>query len=333
MMNTVHYCYAAHSLFILEVNMADTKAIQQLDLNLLKIFEALYFEQNMTTAAKTLFITPSAVSHAIKRLRLVLNDALFVRQGQQMQPTAACQRMAPQLINALNRIREVLQQCGEFDPLTTEQTFTIAIHEALESQIMPALINHVAELIPQANIASIALSREHIARQLANGEIDLAIDVARAVNAPLMHSPLLSDPFCVLIDPLHHKACSTELSQQSYLLAEHIAVSSRPTGRVMEDLLLQQQGVNRHIKYRCQTYQTAAKIVTNTKLMLTLPRSIAAQFSVSNLKAYSMPFTLTDIDTHLYWHSNTQSDHALIWLRQQIKIAVEQSNLVRFENI
>ncbi|WP_351125611.1 LysR family transcriptional regulator, partial [Shewanella sp. T24-MNA-CIBAN-0130] len=80
----------------------------------------LYSEQNMTLASKSLFITPSAVSHAIKRLRLVLNDPLFVRQGLQMQPTAACQRMAPQLISALNRIRQILQQCGEFDPLTTE---------------------------------------------------------------------------------------------------------------------------------------------------------------------------------------------------------------------
>ncbi|GGQ11613.1 LysR family transcriptional regulator [Shewanella litoralis] len=312
--------------------MADTKAIQQLDLNLLKIFEALYFEQNMTTAAKSLFVTPSAVSHAIKRLRLVLNDPLFVRQGQQMQPTAACQRMAPQLINALNRIREVLQQCGEFDPLTTEQTFTIAIHEALESQIMPALINHVAELIPQANIASIALSREHIARQLANGEVDLAIDVARAVNAPLMHIQLVSDPFCVLIDPQHHLCNNGTLTQEDYLLAQHVAVSSRPTGRVMEDLLLQQQGINRHIKYRCQTYQTAVKIVSNTALMLTLPRSIALQFSDSNLTVIQIPFALTDIDTHLYWHSNTQSDHALIWLRQQIEIAVERSSLVSIEN-
>lgn len=305
--------------------MSDTKAIQQLDLNLLKIFEALYFEQNMTLASKSLFITPSAVSHAIKRLRLVLNDPLFVRQGMQMQPTAACQRMAPQLISALNRIRQVLQQCGEFDPLTTEQTFNIAIHDALESQIMPTLINHVAKLIPQAKIASMALSREHIARQLTSGEVDLAIDVARAVNAPLMHTPLLSDPFCVLIDG--RKLAKMTISQDDYLTAEHVAVSNRPTGRVMEDLLLQQQGINRLIKYRCQSYQTAAKIVSGSNLMLTLPRSIALQFSDPHLEIYTMPFVLTDIDTHLYWHSNTETDHALSWFRQQIKIAVELSHL------
>ncbi|WP_418358763.1 LysR family transcriptional regulator [Shewanella basaltis] len=305
--------------------MADTKAIQQLDLNLLKIFEALYREQNMTLAAKSLFITPSAVSHAIKRLRLVLNDPLFVRQGQQMLPTAACQRMAPQLINALNNIREVLQQCGDFDPLTTQQTFNIAIHEALESQIMPVMINHLARLIPCAHIASVALSREHIARQLSNGEVDLVIDVARAVNAPLMHSALVSDPFCVLVDPRQHAFEHGCLSQADYIAAQHIAVSSRPTGRVMEDLLLQQQGINRQIKYRCQTYQTAAKIVTGSTFMLTLPRSIAEQFLSSNHAIYPLPFSLSDIDTHLYWHSNTQNDPALNWLRQHITIAVQNS--------
>lgn len=311
--------------------MADIKAIQQLDLNLLKIFEALYFEQNMTTAAKSLFITPSAVSHAIKRLRAVLNDPLFVRQGQQMQPTAVCQRMAPQLINALNRIREVLQQCGEFDPLTTEQTFNIAIHEALESQIMPALISHVAKLIPQAKIASMTLSRELIARQLASGEVDLAIDVARAVNAPLMHVPLLSDPFSVLIDRRQYPNMLTKITQDEYLKAEHVVVSNRPTGRVMEDLLLQQQGVNRSIKYRCQSYQTAAKIVSGSALMLTLPRSIATQFSDPNLEVYTIPFMLADIDTHLYWHSNTETDQALCWLRKQVKLAINPVDDVQDE--
>ncbi|MFT6124955.1 MAG: DNA-binding transcriptional LysR family regulator [Shewanella sp.] len=323
-MNAIHRCVWQIHLTI-EIKMADTKAIQQLDLNLLKIFEALYSEQNMTLASKSLFITPSAVSHAIKRLRLVLNDPLFVRQGLQMQPTAACQRMAPQLISALNRIRQILQQCGEFDPLTTEQTFKIAIHEALESQIMPTLIKQVSQLIPHAKIASMSLSRENIARQLANGEVDLAIDVARAVNAPLAHKTLLSDPFCVLIDRRQHAMYlepSTKLTPTDYANAEHVAVSSRPTGRVMEDILLQQQGINRHIKYRCQSYQTAAKIVIGSPFMLTLPRSLAEQFTHPDLHVCTMPFELPDIDTHLYWHMNTETDPAFVWLRAQIEMVI-----------
>ena len=323
MLNRIHN-YLRFTLHHSRKKMADTKAIQQLDLNLLKIFEALYAQQNMTTAAKSLFITPSAVSHAIKRLRLVLDDPLFIRQGMQMQPTAACQRMAPQLINALNHIRQVLQQCGEFNPLTTEQTFNIAIHEALESQILPLLIEHLVELIPRAKIVSMALSREQLTRQLTSGEVDLAIDVARAVNPPLMHAPLLSDPFCVLVDSRNW--LKNTIEQEDYLRAEHIVVSNRPTGRVMEDFLLQQQGVNRLIKYRCQRYQTAAKIVLGTHLMLTLPQSIALQFTDPNLAMYAVPFTLSDIDTHLYWHSNTQTDHALSWLRQHINAAVVLAN-------
>ncbi|MGX9459684.1 LysR family transcriptional regulator [Shewanella sp. A14] len=306
--------------------MSDTKAIQQLDLNLLKVFEALYAEQNMTSAAKSLFVTPSAVSHGMKRLRLVLNDPLFVRQGSKMQPTAACQRMAPQLVSALNRIRQLLQQCGDFNPLTTEQTFRIAIHEALESQIMPALISQVAQLIPHAKMASMTLARESIARQLANGEVDVAIDVARAVNAPLAHKALLSDPFCVLFDYRQHTMSvgpTAELTSDVYVNAEHVAVSSRPIGRVMEDMLLQQQGINRNIKYRCQSYQTAAKIVLGSPFMLTLPRSIAVQFAHPDLRVSTMPFELPDIDTHLYWHTNTEADPAFMWLREQIEQAIE----------
>jgi len=70
--------------------MPDKRTFHQIDLNLLKVFESLYLEQNMTKTAAALHITPSAVSHAVKRLRELLQDPLFVRQGSSMQPTPAC---------------------------------------------------------------------------------------------------------------------------------------------------------------------------------------------------------------------------------------------------
>ena len=299
--------------------MSSSKSIQQLDLNLLKIFECLYVEQNMTLAAKTLFITPSAVSHAIKRLRLVLNDPLFIRQGQLMKPTPACKRMAPQLINHLNRIRQILQQCGQFDPQHTQQIFKIAIHEALESQIIPLLINRVSHLIPNAQLVSVALSRDLIVRQLASGEIDIAIDVARAISTSISHQKLLSDPFCVVADSTTFNVKDNVLTAAAYMNAGHVVVSSRPAGKVIEDIQLQQQGLNRLVKYRCQTYQTAAKIIKGSNLLLTVPRSLAEQFTESHLTIYPLPINIGEIETHQYWHKNTENDAAMEWLRGHIQ--------------
>ncbi|WP_231730988.1 LysR family transcriptional regulator [Lacimicrobium alkaliphilum] len=98
---------------------------QQLDLNLLKIFEALYQERNMSRAAQRLHLTPSAVSHAIKRLRNQLADPLFSRQGNMMQPTALCESLAPALINNLDQLRQILQLSEQFSPETAVNYFRL----------------------------------------------------------------------------------------------------------------------------------------------------------------------------------------------------------------
>lgn len=92
--------------------MTDSNKINKLDLNLLKIFASIYQEQNMSRTAELLHITPSAVSHALKRLREALDDPLFVRSNNQMLPTSVCQQMAPLIIDNLSRLRQILQHWG-----------------------------------------------------------------------------------------------------------------------------------------------------------------------------------------------------------------------------
>ncbi|MFD2165282.1 LysR substrate-binding domain-containing protein [Thalassotalea euphylliae] len=294
--------------------MPASKDIQKLDFNLLKIFESLYVERNMSATARALFITPSAVSHAVKRLRNTLNDPLFVRQGQQMKPTPACERMAPQLIDTLTRLKQILQQCGEFSPETTEQTFKIAIHDALEPLIIPVLVNQIAPLVPKANLTSVALNRELLARQLSSGEVDLAIDIARPMKSPIQHSKLSQDDFCVLASSTHVEA----ISRRQYLASQHIVVSSRPSGRVIEDFALLQQGINRDIRIRCQSYQAAVDIVEQSALLLTLPKLIASKYLSERTVMFSLPVSIPASETHLYWHEHTVENEALSWMRSQI---------------
>lgn len=316
------------------------RQFQQLDLNLLKVFEALYIEQNMTAVAQTLHITPSAVSHAVKRLRSALHasyssrqatgfvadkskqDPLFVRKGQQMQPTVLCQRIAPKLIANLQQMRTILQQGGQFDPLTTEQTFTIAIPNALESLFIPALYQQLAPKLPHAQFACINLQREHIARQLATREVDLAIDVARAIESPIMHKKLSSDPLVVLCRSASGSGRQA-LQLADYLEAKHVVVSHRPIGRVLEDFALLQQGHNRRVSLRCQNYQTARDIVVQSDMLLTLPsllaRNLITPDYADTLTCHPLPVDIAEIETHIYWHDTAGEDEAMRWLREQIQ--------------
>ena len=219
--------------------MADMTKIQQLDLNLLKVFESIYQEQNMSRAAEVLHITPSAVSHALKRLREYLGDPLFQRSNNRMLPTPACQRMAPQIIDNLTRLRQMLQHWGEFQPRSSQHHFRLGIHYALEPSILPRLAIKLAEFAPNTTFASVKVDRENLTRELGAGHIDMAFDVALPIKPPVLHTKIIDDGFCVLMRKGHPD--ENKLTRQRYFAAKHIGVSNRPSGASAEDILFQQQ--------------------------------------------------------------------------------------------
>ncbi|GAA0855993.1 LysR family transcriptional regulator [Aliiglaciecola litoralis] len=296
--------------------MPDLKQIQQLDLNLLKVFESLYQEQNMTRCAERLHITPSAVSHAIKRLRLCLEDPLFERSQNRMLPTPACQRMAPMILDNLSRLRQILQQWGEFEPQTSTHHFRIGMHDAIEPAVLPQIAHLLAHQAPHTTFASVKVERSQLTRALASGHIDMALDVAMPINLPVRHEKVFDDSFSILVDK-HHEMVNLA-TQQAYFDAQHVSVSHRPSGAVLEDLILQQQGMARQLVVRCQNYYAAKEMIKHTDWLLTAPTSLANRLKDEQLHLLAMPFTMPTIETHMYWHENTEHDRALTWFRQLV---------------
>lgn len=287
---------------------------EQLDLNLLKVFEAVYRERNLSLAAQALYLTPSAVSHALARLRRQFDDPLFVRDGRRMSPTAACQRLAPPLLETLARLRELLQHRDRFEPASSRQSFRIGMPEATESVLLPALMRALRAQAPGATLASVALPRRDLGRELAAGQVDLAVDVALPVRDPVRHRPLFEDGFCVVARADHPLA--RRLSLKHYLQARHVAVSARATGQVIEDLALLNLGLQRNIALRCRSYHAACAVAAQSDALLTLPESLAARIAPdAALVRLKLPFALPAAQLHLYWHANSEADPANAWLR------------------
>jgi DNA-binding transcriptional LysR family regulator len=299
--------------------MTDVTKVQQLDLNLLKVFESIYQEQNMSRAAEVLHITPSAVSHALKRLREYLGDPLFQRSNNRMLPTPACQRMAPQIIDNLTRLMQILQHWGEFQPHSSQHHFRLGIHYALEPSILPKLAKKLAEFAPNITFASVKVDRENLTRELGAGHIDMAFDVALPIKPPVLHTKLIDDEFCVMMRKGH--PLEYHLTRSTYFNAKHIGVSNRPSGAGAEDILFQQQGLARQISIRCQNYYAAKTMLIESDFLLTVPYLLGRELMGGTkygdcLSQVPMPVRLTNIETHLYWHKNTEHDEALSWFRQ-----------------
>ncbi|WP_298445171.1 LysR family transcriptional regulator [uncultured Ferrimonas sp.] len=302
---------------------------EQLDFNLLKVFEAIYTEQSISRAAEVLHVTPSAVSHALKRLRERMGEPLFERRGQQMVPTSSCQRMAPQLLATLAQLRQLLQSWGKFEPASAEQHFQLGISEALESLMLPQICAVMQQHAPYSRLTSRRFSREQMERLLAHRQLDLIIDIQSVPPSGIAHQPLVDDQLVVASNNERR-----DLTLKQYQAAKHIEVSSRPSGRVLEEYALDKRGLSRKVAVRCQSYQTGLALAAQSDLLVTLPSSVALVQECNDVQIWPLPFNAGHIGIHLYWHQSRATDPALQWLIEQLNdvFAVETKAETKADN-
>ncbi|WP_028117838.1 LysR family transcriptional regulator [Ferrimonas senticii] len=289
---------------------------EQLDFNLLKVFEAIYTEQSISRAAEILHVTPSAVSHALKRLRERMDEPLFERRGQQMVPTSSCQRMAPQLLDTLSQLKQLLQSWGKFEPASAEQHFQLGISEALEGLFLAPICQRLTRLAPHSRFTSRRFGRDQLERLLLHRQLDLVIDVQMLPPTAVQSQPLLEDQLVVASNSERQS-----LTLKEYRQTHHIEVSSRPAGRVLEQYALDKKRLSRHVTVRCQSYQAALSLVAETELLVTLPSSIALSLEQHQTghQIWPLPLESGAIGIHLYWHQSRENDPALSWLIAQIR--------------
>ncbi|WP_026296558.1 LysR family transcriptional regulator [Hirschia maritima] len=285
-------------------------SVDRLDLNLLKVFEAIYREQNLTRAANHLSLSPSAISHALRRLREHLNDPLFVKEGRNMRPTPVCARMAPELLEEISRLRSILLSWGQFDPETSKIVFSIGMPDATEIMLLPELVDRVRKLAPNVSLIGTRYVREEMDTSLSGHTLDICIDVTIPTSKQLRQFPLISDSWCIV--SRGRKINSIE----EYCEKEHVAVSTRAVGTILEDPALEKLGINRDVRVRCQNYYGAIAVVERSDHVLTMPRRLAkVMANGEQFNIYDVPFHMPSIDLNIYWHKDNDEDSANQWLR------------------
>jgi DNA-binding transcriptional LysR family regulator len=304
------------------------KRFDAMDLNLLRVFEAVFRERHLTRAARALSVTPSAVSHALRRLRDVVDDPLFQRESSRMVPTATCERTAPALLEQLAQLRALLDQWGRFAPEESTQTFHLGMPESVEPFVLASLWPSFRAAAPRASILSVAFRRAELARKLSLRQLDVAIDVAFAAPAEVRHEALVEDELCVVAR--RSRRAGRALTWERYRDARHIVVSARAAGSVLEDVALAQLGVERRVAVRCRSYATALRLVEASDDLLTMPARLALGLGETlSLVRLRLPAKLPPVSLHVYWHANSDADPSNLWLRGLMRRVASASGLRR----
>src|ERR1700754_4833163 len=157
-----------------------SQANSHIDLNLLRVFFAIWDLRSLTAAGDRLGLTQPAISHALRRLRERFGDPLFVRVANRMLPTDAAVRLHEPLDQAFELLNRTLQSGIVFDPAVTERTFRVAMSDIAEVFILPRLMNELSRISPFVRVHIVPLFPDSVMSSMRSGEIDLAIGTVGA---------------------------------------------------------------------------------------------------------------------------------------------------------
>lgn len=197
-----------------------------IDLNLLRVFDALLEEGSATRAGNRLGLTQSAVSHALTRLRHHFGDPLFVRGPSGMTPTPRALEVGPGVHVALSQLQAALLPRA-FEPADAERRFTLATGSYGCAVLIPALVARLAEEAPGVDLVVVQPGPD-LFEQLDTRRADFAL-WAEAMGAPerMAAAPLLKEDMVWAVRT-GHPVLAAPVTLEALASLTHVMIAKRP---------------------------------------------------------------------------------------------------------
>lgn len=294
--------------------------INDINLNLLKVFLVLMQERSVTLAAQKMFITQPAVSSSLNQLRELFNDELFIRGRGQIIPTQKAYDVFPLIKQSVSDIGAIIFSTAEFEYKTSTRIFKIAMTDYMEFVLLPSICAYIDEHAPNISL-EIVNFREFIPELFENGKLELGIGLDRKLPKEFASEFLFDDGFLCIANK-YNPILSKPWTLETYLDADHIASNTTIyNGAITRiELALQKLELTRKIKIKTSNILPSFQIVANSSLIGTFSKNVVTKFApLYNLEYLLPPFDIPKISSVQVWHRQNSNDPGLLWLRKIIK--------------
>ncbi|WP_267389836.1 LysR family transcriptional regulator [Sphingomonas sp. GC_Shp_3] len=288
------------------------------DLNLLPTFVALMEERSVTRAAERMGMTQPALSNALSRLRLMLQDQLFVRERYGIQPTPIALELAPRIAEALAQLDDAVLGQQAFDPAQAERLFTIAPNGYVEFVLVPGVVARLQKVAPGIKLRLTPYGNDLVETGVVSGTTALVL--GRIVDPPdnLVVQHLMDEGLACAVRA-DHPDVGDAMTREQFEAMKHVNIV--PPGRMRAGLFqaLAHQQLKRNVAISVTNFFAVAEMVAVTDYCAILPSLICRRLMHDpRLKILPAPVDLGSFPVEMAWHVRYRHDPAHRWLRALI---------------
>ena len=319
-------------------------AYKRVDLNLFRVFDAIMTHKSVAGASRELDVTPSAVSHALARLRKLLNDDLFVLSSDGMSPTPRAVQLAPSIRDGLGNIARVLDSTP-FDPATAVRIFGIAASDLTATTVLPFVMARMLKLAPNTSIRIQPLGRMDVVQQLDDGRLDLVMGWFDALPSRMRRQALMWEQEAMVVRSQHPLTIG-KVTRQKLLAYPHIVVEftgseDQATDGFLDDrglfrrtwierLLVETSGEGKllvgRVAVTTPNYGSIIPMLEATDMIATLPRRLALRaVKRDGLCMLELPYPPLSVAVEMVWHERAEANSGLRWLIDLVQLAGKEA--------
>ena len=292
--------------------------LRNVDLNLLLALQALLEERHVTRAAKRCFLSQSAMSRALERLREMFGDLLLVRTGRAYERTVRGERVLRELESLMPRLEAMVRGEG-FDPARSQERFRVAMTDHASMVLMPPLMERIRAAAANVEVRASAWN-DRVYEDVAAGRIDTALS-AEAPPSALETEVLYEEDFVCLVGRAH-QIRARRFTLKEYLDLPHAIVETWEGQQTPVDRPLAEFGLRRRTVLRVPFFVPTVFTVARTDLVLTVPRRLGRiTAATADVRLVEPPREIKGFSYFMAWHPRltTEAEHA--WFRDQLRMA------------
>ena len=296
------------------------------DLNLLRAFDALLSERNVTQAANRLHVTQQAMSGSLKRIRETFDDEILVRVGQHLELTPLSSALAVPVREIMLQVGAMLETRPSFDPATADRHFRIAMSDYATVTILPFLMAHLSRAAPGI-VCDIQLIDNVVFRDLEAGKLDFCLLPSNwrlyQANRPkgVASTTLFSDDFVCVIDRDNPLAGAT-MDLATYQALPHNMVRLGGGVRSLVEQAWDVAALTPRVTATTTSFASLIFMIPGTTMVATAQRRLAEKCArMLPIRILECPITVELLQENLSWHIRSRADPAHRYMRDAFMAA------------